>query len=158
MRIVNQSASIWLMISSWPWSILGTLNPSISCGQTSRGPQETFSYLLYSCIHSMKIPCLPNVNSQVMFQIIILWISLITQITWKVLYLVMNRFFMYLKMQWMQLWRKYEKVSWGSHKVCRQEIEGFSVPRQRMASSIICWLTGPQYPNLICYSFVWIAM
>ena len=22
-----------------------------------------------------------------------------------------------------------------------------------MASSIICWLTGPQYPNLICSSF-----
>ena len=29
---------------------------------------------------------------------------------------------------------------------------------QRMASSIICWLTGPQYANLICYAFVWIAM
>mgnify|MGYP006900142643 CR=1 FL=1 len=28
----------------------------------------------------------------------------------------------------------------------------------RMASSIICWLTGPQYANLICYAFVWIAM
>ena len=26
------------------------------------------------------------------------------------------------------------------------------------ASSIICWLTGPQYANLICYAFVWIAM
>ena len=27
-----------------------------------------------------------------------------------------------------------------------------------MASSIICWLTGPQYANLICYAYVWFAV
>ena len=30
--------------------------------------------------------------------------------------------------------------------------------KARMKSSIICWLTGSQYANLICYAFVWIAM